>query len=88
MFKLFFWLQAMLSMFEMTTGDNWPDVMHTAMDAVGVGLQPVLNHSSQNGMYFVAVICVLYFLMANVFTGVFMQQVCNGYRKRDHLRLR
>lgn len=77
-------LQAMLSMFEMTTGDNWPDVMHTAMDAVGVGLQPVLNHSSQNGMYFVGIICVLYFLMANVFTGVFMQQVGDASRTRHY----
>lgn len=64
-----------VSMFEITTGDNWPDVMHAAMDAVGVGLQPVLNHSSQNGIYFVAIICLLYFLMANVFTGVLMEMV-------------
>ena len=62
-------------MFELTTGDNWPDTMHHAMDITAVDVQPVLNHSSQNALYFVAFICVAFFLMVKVFIGVFMKEV-------------
>ncbi len=65
----------MLSMFELTTGDNWPDTMHSAMNAVAIDSQPVINHSSQNGLYFVAFICIAFFLMVKVFVGVFMKEV-------------
>jgi hypothetical protein len=68
--KLLALRQAMLSMFELTTGDNWPDTMHQAMDITAVDQQPVINHSSQNALYFVA-----FFLMVKVFIGVFMKEV-------------
>ena len=69
----------MLSMFELTTGDNWPDTMHQAMDATAVDSQPVLNHSSQNALYFVAFICVGFFLMVKVFVGVFMKEARRAF---------
>ena len=62
-------------MFELTTGDNWPDTMHSAMNAVAIDSQPIINHSSQNGLYFVAFICIAFFLMVKVFVGVFMKEV-------------
>ena len=73
----------MLSMFELTTGENLKNTMHPAKENKNYGIQPVLNHSSQNALYFVVFICLAFFVMVRTFIGIFMKEV-----RDDHMRLR
>lgn len=68
-------LQAMLSLFELTTMDNWPDFMHHGMDSVGINEQPVTNHSSSYSVFFVMFMTVSAFFLTRAFVGVFIKQV-------------
>ena len=68
-------MQAMLLLFELTTMDNWPTVMHVGMDAAGVGVQPVTNRSSSFSLFFVVFICVSAFFLTRAFIGAFIKQV-------------
>ncbi len=68
--------QAMLSLFELTTMDNWQDIMHHGMDSAGISNQPVTDRSASYALFFVVFICVLAFFMTRAFVGVFIKQVC------------
>jgi Ion transport protein len=68
-------MQAMLLLFELTTMDNWPTIMHSGMDAAGVDVQPVTNRSSSFSLFFVVFICVSAFFLTRAFIGVFIKQV-------------
>jgi Ion transport protein len=72
-------MQAMLLLFELTTMDNWPTVMHSGMDAAGVDVQPVTNRSSSFSLFFVVFICVSAFFLTRAFIGVFIKQVSKLY---------
>ena len=74
-------MQAMLLLFELTTMDNWPTVMHSGMDAAGVDVQPVTNRSSSFSLFFVVFICVSAFFLTRAFIGVFIKQVGSVYAK-------
>lgn len=65
----------MLSLFELTTMDNWPTFMHTGMDSSGIGFQPQTNAASSYSLFFVVFICVSAFFLTRAFIGVFIKQV-------------
>ena len=67
--------QAMLSLFELATMDNWQDFMHTGMDSAGIDNQPVTDRSAAFSLFFVVFISVVAFFMARAFVGVFIKQV-------------
>lgn len=65
----------MLSLFELTTMDNWQDFMYHGMDSAGINNQPVNNRSATYALFFLVFICVLAFFMTRAFVGVFIKQV-------------
>lgn len=65
----------MLSLFELTTMDNWPSVMRSGMDAAGVHVQPIIDRSGSFSLFFVVFICVSAFFLTRAFIGVFIKQV-------------
>jgi hypothetical protein len=75
----------MLSLFELTTMDNWPSFMHTGMDAAGVDVQPVSDRSSSFSLFFVVFICVSAFFLTRAFIGVFIKQVTTSSRCCEHV---
>ena len=71
-----FWA-AMLTIFEITSGEMWPDIMYDTVNAVGYD-EPMAkfdavwprNASPVYAAYYIAVTIVCTFLMLNVFVGV------------------
>lgn len=68
-------LQSLLTLFELTTMDNWQDVMRQGMDSAGVNNQPVTDKSASYALFFVTFICVSGFFLSRAFVGVFIKQV-------------
>jgi len=62
--------EAMLTLFECSTTEGWVAVMQTAIDAVGVDMQPILNWNPAVSLYFVFFMLVAYFLLINMFVGI------------------
>jgi Ion transport protein len=61
---------ALLSLFEIATLEMWLDYMYYAVDATGVGLQPLRDHNPVACMYFIMFIIVGSFFVLNLFVGV------------------
>ena len=59
----------MVSVFVISTGDNWQDIMYVAMDSVGDGRAPSRDHSSWAAAYFVLVVLVAMLFWANLFVS-------------------
>jgi hypothetical protein len=74
--------EAMVSVFVISTGDNWQDIMYVAMDSVGDGLAPSRDHSSWAAAYFVLVVLVAMLFWANLFVSAlvdnFNRMAANG----------
>lgn len=69
-------LQAILTLFELGTLDNWGDAMFAAMDITGVDRQPRQNAQWQNAVFFIVFVCVSAHFMIKSFIAVFCEQVC------------
>ncbi len=63
-------LNAMLVLFEVTTYENWPDIMMGPVDAVGVGLAPARDHNPYVALFFIAYIAIISFFGLGLFVGV------------------
>ena len=61
--------EAMVSVFVISTGDNWQDIMYVAMDSVGDGEAPSRDHSGWAAAYFVLVVLVAMLFWANLFVS-------------------
>lgn len=62
--------EAMLSVFIISTGDNWQDIMYVAMDAGSEpGDAPERDHSGWAASYFVLVVLVAMLFWANLFVS-------------------
>jgi hypothetical protein len=64
-----------LTIFELASGEMWPDIMYNTVDAVGVNHSLVPNTNRVGGALFhifVQLICA--FLMVNVFVGVVIEK--------------
>ena len=74
--------EAMVSVFVISTGDNWQDIMYVAMDSVGDGRAPSRDHSSWAAAYFVLVVLVAMLFWANLFVSAlvdnFNRMAANG----------
>lgn len=76
---------ALLSLFEIATLEMWLDYMYSAVDATGMGLQPLRNQQPQACIYFILFIIVGSFFVLNLFVGVIidkfnmMQAECLGH---------
>lgn len=68
-------MQAVLTLFELATLDNWGDAMFATMDITGLNKQPSRNAQWQNSIFFVVFVCVSAQLMIKSFVAVFCEQV-------------
>eukprot|EP00163_Fabomonas_tropica_P029147 TRINITY_DN6158_c0_g1_i1.p1 TRINITY_DN6158_c0_g1~~TRINITY_DN6158_c0_g1_i1.p1 ORF type:complete len:1884 (+),score=375.64 TRINITY_DN6158_c0_g1_i1:93-5654(+) len=62
--------KAMLTLFEVATLEEWPQIMHLGVDAVGVDMVPQRDHNPFHALYFIVFIIVAAFFVVNLFVGV------------------
>lgn len=61
---------AFVTLFQISTGDNWADVMNLGIDAVGEGVAPQREHQPLAGLFFVSFYIIGNFFLLNLFIGV------------------
>ncbi|GBG24665.1 Voltage-dependent L-type calcium channel subunit alpha-1S [Hondaea fermentalgiana] len=78
--------QSLLVVFEVVSGEMWPDMMYAAMDVVGPD-QPMLawphRENGSVAIWFILVILVCSFLMINVFVGVIIDNFNDMKEKQN-----
>jgi hypothetical protein len=65
---------ALWTVFEISTGEMWPDIMYTIIDVVGPDQPMFINYNKNVAFYFIAVQIVCAFLLLNLFVGVVVDQ--------------
>jgi hypothetical protein len=65
---------AMLSLFTISTLDNFMDIAYSCMDAVGVDMQPIRDHRQIMGMYVVIFAFLGGFFWVSLLVGVIIDQ--------------
>jgi len=65
---------ALMSVFEISSGEMWPDIMYTVIDVVGKDQPMSVNYNKVVALYFIAVQIVCAFLLLNLFVGVVIEQ--------------
>ncbi|XP_050514563.1 voltage-dependent T-type calcium channel subunit alpha-1G isoform X3 [Diabrotica virgifera virgifera] len=73
-------VQALMSLFVLSSRDGWVNIMYTGLDAVGVDRQPKVNYSEWRLLYFIAFILLVGFFVLNMFVGVVVE---NFHRCRE-----
>lgn len=62
--------QALMTVFEVASGENWPGIMYYAVDAVGPGQPSVVEYNTAAALYFIIIQVVCDFFLMELFTGV------------------
>ncbi|XP_060523337.1 voltage-dependent T-type calcium channel subunit alpha-1H-like isoform X2 [Cylas formicarius] len=73
-------VQALMSLFVLSSRDGWVNIMYTGLDAVGVDRQPVTNYNEWRLLYFISFILLVGFFVLNMFVGVVVE---NFHRCRE-----
>ncbi|CAF2626411.1 unnamed protein product [Rotaria sp. Silwood2] len=63
-------LQALLTLFVLSSKDGWVQIMYNAIDAVDVEMQPIRNYSEAKSIYFISFISIVSFFVLNMFVGI------------------
>ena len=71
-------MQAVLTLFGVTTLDNWTEVLFAVSDVTSINTQPILNSSPGNTIFLMVFVCVSAFWVMRVFIGIFTDQVSNN----------
>jgi hypothetical protein len=79
--------RSMLSLFQVSTGDDWADVMYAAIDAAGHERAPIRDHRPEVGVFFVVFYIISNFFMLNLFIGIIIVNFDNVKQKIDGLHL-
>ena len=67
-------LQSIIVVFQVFTADNWGQVMYNTIDCAGYSA----------AAYFVAIVCICYFVLGNLFVAIFMENLeIDDEEKRD-----
>jgi hypothetical protein len=61
--------QAMLTLFELTTEENWPGNMYAGVDATPAGMAKVVDYNQAMAIYYVMGVIIGSFFIKNLFTG-------------------
>jgi hypothetical protein len=61
---------AMLTLFELSSTENWPQIMWQGVDAVSDEHAPVRDHNKWASLYFISFVIVGSFFAVNLFVGV------------------
>nr|XP_033467435.1 voltage-dependent T-type calcium channel subunit alpha-1G isoform X5 [Epinephelus lanceolatus] len=73
--------QALMSLFVLASKDGWVDIMYDGLDAVGVDIQPRMNHNPWMLLYFISFLLIVAFFVLNMFVGVVVE---NFHKCRRH----
>jgi len=63
-------LNSLLTVWEVATGEMWPDIMYEVVDAVGPDLPQERDNNPAAALYFIAINIVFAFFMLEIFTGI------------------
>jgi hypothetical protein len=66
--------RSMLTVFEITSGEMWPDIMYTTVDAVGPGADMKEGNAQFAAAYYMLVLFFCDFLLMNAFVGVIIEK--------------
>ena len=83
--------EAMLALFQISTLENWPNIMYNAMDVTGFERQPVRDFQQRNlywpALYFLLTVFICSYVLANLFVGVILQHFARFRGMHDGLLL-
>ena len=74
------YVQALMSLFVLSSKDGWVNIMYTGLDAVGVDQQPRENFNEWRLLYFISFLLLVAFFVLNMFVGVVVE---NFHRCRE-----
>ncbi len=89
-------INALFTLFIVATLDGWVDAMYKGIDAVGVDMQPQLNHNEYMAFFFLIYLLVMGFFVVNMFVGVIIdnfhkcceeQSIIEAAKKEERRRL-
>lgn len=66
-------LNSLLTVWEVATGEMWPDIMYVAVDAVGPDQPLERDNNPAAALYFLAINVVFAFFMLEIFTGIVIE---------------
>ena len=75
-------IEAMISLFIVSSEEGWPDIMYSAIDARDIGISPQKNFNPPAGIFFISFIFIGTFFFMNLFIGVVFEQF-NEVRKHE-----
>lgn len=78
---------SMLTLFQISTGDNWSIIMYDAIDAISDDVAPQPNTNPAVGLFFIAFFVISNFFMLNLFVGVIIYNFNGVKSKLDGLAL-
>jgi Ion transport protein len=67
-------LEAGITLFIVTSGDGWTDIMYSAMDTVAPGTAPKLNANPSAAFYFIIYLFISSFFLLNLFIAVIFEK--------------
>ena len=73
---------SMLTLYEISSLEMWPDYMYLAIDSVAPGKAPERNHNPAASIYFIFFIFFTTFFIMNLFVGVVIDEF---YKIKDTL---
>ncbi|OTF74089.1 voltage-dependent T-type calcium channel subunit alpha-1H-like [Euroglyphus maynei] len=74
-------VQALMSLFVLSSKDGWVNIMYTGLDAVGVDQQPIENYNEWRLLYFISFLLLVAFFVLNI---IFTDAARNRNRRRRH----
>jgi Ion transport protein len=74
-------INALISLFILSTMESWPDQLASALDANDASIGPIYMGSPYNGVFFVVFILVGSFFLMNLFVGVIFVQFSDEQQK-------
>lgn len=71
------------TLFQMTTGEGWVDIMLAGVDATEVDMQPIRNHRERWTLFFISFMLVGTFFLMQLFVGVVIENFNQMKEKLD-----
>jgi hypothetical protein len=73
----------MMTLFEVSTLEMWPDIMFTAIDSVGIDKGPKRDNRPAVAFLFVSFIFLTTFFVMNLFISVIVDKFNDHVKKKD-----
>lgn len=81
-------LEAMNTLFIITSLENWPSLMYLAIDATDQDKAPVLNNNPAAAYYFIVFILINSFFFLNLFNGVLFDKFMQVKQRESSIAVR